>query len=46
MKDFMTSSYGDNKASKQVELNSSMTVEKVPTDELTNKLRGGLTNAD
>lgn len=45
-KNFMTSSYGDNKYSKVQELNGSMSVHATAYDELTTKLRGGLGNAD
>lgn len=40
--DFMQSNYGDNKLSKQKELNSSMSIRNTEHDELTNKLRGGI----
>lgn len=46
MKDFMQTAYGDNKISKQAELNKSMSVTNHANDELTQKLKGGLTNAD
>lgn len=41
-KGFMTSSFGSNKASKEKELNSSMSITNSSSDELTEKLRGGL----
>ena len=41
-KGFMTSSFGSSKASKEKELNSSMSITNSNPDELTEKLRGGL----
>lgn len=41
-KSFMKSTYGDSKADKSSELNSSMSIANMDLDELTNKLRGGL----
>ena len=41
-KGFMTSSFGAAKASKEKELNSSMSITNLSPDELTDKLRGGL----
>lgn len=41
-KNFMKSTYGDNKADKSNELNSAMSIANSDPDELTNKLRGGL----
>lgn len=41
-KSFMTSSFGSQKASKENELNSSMSITNTSPDELTEKLRGGL----
>lgn len=41
-KGFMTSSFGAGKASKEKELNSSMSITNSSPDELTEKLRGGL----
>lgn len=41
-KGFMTSSFGSSKASKEKELNSSMSITNSSPDELTEKLRGGL----
>ena len=41
-KGFMTSSFGSAKASKEKELNSSMSITNSSPDELTEKLRGGL----
>lgn len=41
-KTFMKSTYGDGKADKSNELNSSMSIANTDPDELTNKLRGGL----
>lgn len=41
-KGFMTSSFGSGKASKEKELNSSMSITNSSADELTEKLRGGL----
>lgn len=43
-KSFMKSSFGDSKADKSKELNSSMSITSTANDELTNKLQGGLTN--
>lgn len=39
---FMTSSFGSGKASKEKELNSSMSITNTSPDELTEKLRGGM----
>ena len=39
---FMTSDYGDNKISKQNELNSNMSITNTGNDELTQKLKGGI----
>lgn len=41
-KSFMKSTYGDGKADKSSELNSTMSIANMDLDELTNKLRGGL----
>ena len=41
-KSFMKSSFGDSKADKSKELNSSMSITSTANDELTNKLQGGL----
>lgn len=41
-KSFMKSSYGDSKADKSSELNSSMSITSTSNDELTNKLQGGI----
>lgn len=41
-KGFMKSSFGDSKADKSKELNSSMTITSTASDELTNKLQGGI----
>lgn len=41
-KSFMASSFGCQKASKENELNSSMSITNTSPDELTEKLRGGL----
>ena len=43
-KSFMKSSFGDGKADKSKELNSTMSITSTANDELTNKLQGGLTN--
>lgn len=37
----VTSSFGDTKMSKENELNSSMSIQALPDDELTSKLQGG-----
>ena len=39
---FMSSNYGDNKMSKQNELNSNMSITNTGNDELTQKLKGGI----
>lgn len=44
LRDFMSSNYGDGKANKHTELNSSMSIKNSSPDDLTNKLRGGLTD--
>ena len=46
LKDFMKSNYGDSKADKSTELNSSMSITGEANDDLTKKLKGGLTNGD
>lgn len=42
LRDFMTSNYGDGKADKSKELNSGMSIVGESSDDLTNKLRGGI----
>lgn len=44
LRDFMKSNYGDSKADKSTELNSGMSITGESNDELTNKLKGGITN--
>lgn len=42
MKNMMSSNYGDGKADKSTELNSSMSITGEANDDLTSKLRGGI----
>lgn len=42
MRNMMSSSYGDQKANKSTELNSSMSIKGGSNDDLTNKLQGGV----
>lgn len=42
MRDMMGSNYGDGKANKATELNSSMSIRGGSNDDLTNKLQGGV----
>lgn len=44
MAPMMTSNYGDNKASKDKELNKTMSITGSAQDDLTSRLRGGLNN--